>query len=108
MKFTNGLLILVEGDTPNKTEWFQAYEWQATEFIKVMRFGEMKSMGYPNIEELSKPFTYRTYEYRFIIKNDWGPCFLHNMTTGKQREVQYFQIGLESNSISKTTFIKLD
>ena len=43
MKFTNGLLILVEGDNPNKTEWFQAYEWQAMEFIKVMRFGEMKS-----------------------------------------------------------------
>lgn len=107
MKFTDGILILIEGDLPDKTEWYEAHQWQAEHFIQAMRFGTMKSMGYPTPKEKTHPFSYGVYKYQFIIYNDWGPCYIHNMTTGKQREVQYFEIGRPYTKTKKTTFIKL-
>jgi hypothetical protein len=91
--FTNGYLILVEGNNKQKTEWFKAKSWQETEFLKVMRLGTMKSMGMPNPIEYTKEFSRNGYKYRFIIENDWGPVHIENITTGKKREVKYFEIG---------------
>ena len=110
--FSSGILILIESDTPNK--WWKAKQWQSIEFIKAMEFGTMKTMGFPNPITYSKTFSYNTFDYRFIIKNDWGPCSIHNMTTGKERRVLYLDIGNTSNetynvpnnpAISKVTFI---
>ena len=110
--FTSGVLILVESDTQNK--WWKANPWQSKEFIKAMEFGTTKSMGYPNPITYSEIFSYNTFNYRFIIKNDWGPCYIHNMTTGKERRVLYYDIPFISESItqddnnptiSKVTFI---
>ena len=89
-KMTSGLMILVEGDEPD--EWFSAIEWQRRRFLEVMRFGTMKSMGQPNPKEETDIFKHGNFEYRFIIYDDWGPCFIKNMTTGKEREIIYKEI----------------
>lgn len=93
ISFTNGFLVLIEGDKTDKTEWFKAHKWQEDEFFKVMCFGSMKSMGYPKPIEQTEPFFRNGYKYRFIIENDWGPVTLENMTTGKKRAIQYLEIG---------------
>lgn len=90
-KATTGLLVWVEGD--KKDEWFYALDWQFKEFVKVMKFGTMKSMCYPNPLEKTEPFKHGLYEYRFHIYNDWNPCFIENMTTKKVREIKYFELG---------------
>ena len=104
MKLTEGLIILVKGD--RRDEWFTAYDWQATEFIKAMEFGTMKSMGYPNPRTESKPFKHYGIQYKFIIIDDWGPCYLKNMDSGFEREIKYFELGniYKNNGIKKTKF----
>ena len=87
--FSNGIMILVEGDNNN---WYSAQKWQGEEFIRVMRFGTMKSMGAPSPREETEPFKKNDFTYRFIILNDWGPCYLKNMDTGKQREIKYIEL----------------
>lgn len=96
--FTNGLLILVEGDISErskdaKTIWHTAFEWQAREFIKAMEFGTMKSMGIPNPLIYSNTFKNNGFSYRFNIHDDWNPVYIENLTTGKKRRIQYFYIG---------------
>jgi hypothetical protein len=87
---TSGCLIFIKGDKPD--EWFSALPWQQEKFMEVMRFGTTKSMCYPNPITLTKPFTKGSFNYRFKIINDWNPCYLMNMTTGKEREVKYFKL----------------
>ena len=100
-QFSSGLLILVQGDTGNK-KWWNAQPWQSTAFIKAMEFGTMKTMGAPNPVTYTKPFTHGEFQYRFIIKNDWGPCAIHNMSTGKERTVLYFDVGDTLDNIGHT------
>ena len=97
--FTDGLIILVESD--KKGEWWSALKWQQDEFIKAMRFGTMKSMCFPNPIEYSDKFKHDSMEYRVIIENDWGPCWIENLTTKKKRRIQYFELG---NIYKKTNF----
>ena len=89
LTFTEGLLILVEGDNNN---WYNARDWQAKEFIEAMKFGTMKSMGQPMPRTETEPFNKNGYRYQFIILNDWGPCFIKNINTGKEREIIYLRI----------------
>ena len=108
ISFSNGMLILVEGDKPNKTQWWKANVWQSSEFIKAMRFGTMKSMGgYPVPTEYTTPFEINNFTYRFIIENEWGPCYIENMTTTKKRQIIYTELGTYKDSnhniiVSKT------
>ena len=89
--FTNGLIVLVEAD--RKGEWFKALPWQQEKFIEVMKFGTMKSMGRPNPTEYTPQFKHNGMTYRFIIDDDWGPCWIENMTTKKKRKIVYFELG---------------
>jgi hypothetical protein len=105
LTLTDGLIILVKGDI--KDEWHTAYDWQSREFIKAMEFGTMKSMCFPNPRTETKPFTHRGIQYKFIIINDWGPCYIKNMQSGREREVKYFELGniytnRETNNVKKT------
>ena len=108
VSFSNGMLILVEGDKPNKTQWWKANGWQSTEFIKAMCFGTMKSMGgYHVPTEYTTPFEINNFTYRFIIENEWGPCYIENMTTTKKRQIIYTELGTYKDSnhniiVSKT------
>ena len=43
-------------------------------------------------------------KYRYIIQNDWGPCWIENLTTGKKREIKYLEIG----NVYKKTASDLD
>lgn len=87
--FNNGILILVEGDDNN---WYSAKRWQGEKLLDVLGLGTMKSMGAPSPREETEPFKKNGYTYRFIILNDWGPCYLENMDTGKQREIKYIEL----------------
>lgn len=89
--FTDGLVVLVEAD--RRGEWFNALPWQQKKFTEVMRFGTMKSMCYPNPIEYTPEFTHNGMKYRFIIENDWGPCWIENMSTKKKRKIVYFELG---------------
>ena len=90
-KTTNGILVFVQGDSSE--EWYLALPWQAEEFVKVMRFGHMKSMGSgPLPLEITEPFTQNGFKYQFHIHNEWGPCYIKNMTTGKEREIKYLEM----------------
>jgi len=107
--FSNGILILVEGDKPNKMQWWKATNWQSSEFIKAMRFGTMKSMGgYPVPIEYTTPFTVNTFTYRFIIENEWGPCYIENMTTTKKRQIIYTELGKFTDSNHNTIISNID
>ena len=97
-KFTSGMLVLVQGD--KKEEWFTALDWQYRNFIRVMRFGTMKSMGRPTPLEKTEVFKHNNFKYRFHIHNDWGPCFIENMITKKIREIKYFEIGISAHENS--------
>ena len=103
--FTNGYLILVEGDNSDKSIWYKAKEWQISEFMKAMEFGTMKSMGMPNKISYSMPFKYDTFNYRFIIENDWGPVYIHNMDSDKKRRIHYFEIGKGSCDNTSEAYI---
>ena len=96
LTLSNGILIFIEGNKKNGEEWHTAYKWQSDKFIEMMEFGTMKSMGAPNPLTLTEPFTHRGTNYRFRIIDDWGPCYIENMTTHKIREIKYFH--LESSS----------
>ena len=89
--FSDGLLVMVEAD--KKNEWFNATDWQKREFIKVMEFGTMKSMCYPNPHVETEVFTAPNKgQYKFHIYNDWGPVYIENIHTKKKREVKYFEL----------------
>jgi len=49
-------------------------------------------MGMPNPITLTEPFTNGDYQYQFKIINDWNPCYIINMTTGKVREIKYLPL----------------
>jgi len=88
--FTSGNLIIVEGNNPD--EWLPALPWQGENFIKAINLGSMKSMGIPNPITLTEPFTNGDFQYQFKIINDWNPCYIINMTTGKVREIKYLPL----------------
>jgi len=87
----DGLIVLIEGDNPQKP-WFNALKWQRDEFTKALQYGSMKSMCFPGNYEISKVFEKDGFKYRFVIFNDWNPCFMINLTTKKIREVKYIEI----------------
>lgn len=103
--FSDGILILVEGDGhTNGTEWNTAYDWQQLQFMRAMEFGTMKSMGAPNPITYSEPFHKNGFKYRFEIHDDWKPVYLENMTTKKKRRIQYFHINrVPDQCIQSTT-----
>jgi len=88
--FTSGYLIIVEGNKSD--EWNDALPWQEEKFMEAMDFGSMKSMGIPNPITLTEPFTNGDFQYQFKIINDWNPCYIINMTTGKVREIKYLPL----------------
>jgi len=90
--FTSGYLIFIKGDKLD--EWFSPLHWQEEKFMEVMGFGTMKSMCFPNPITLTEPFTNGDFQYQFKIINDWKPCYLINMTTGKEREIKYIKLCL--------------
>ena len=99
--FTDGILVLVEGNQDGR-EWFPALGWQAKKFIDAMCFDQMKTMCYPNPIEETEPFTQGDYQYQFVILNDWGPCYLRNITTGKEREIKYLRLSRSKTSVPYT------
>lgn len=109
--FTDGFLVLIQSDNPSV--WFKAHKWQQKKFFEAIKLGTMKTMGYPNPLEITESFRHYQYEYEFHIENDWGPCYIKNITTGKKRRILYFEIGnaqkfMDDNSIKcKETEIKI-
>jgi len=103
-KATSGLQVWVEGD--RQDEWWSALDWQYKNFVVGMRFGTMKTMGYPTPLEKTQPFTYGSYRYRFHIHNDWNPCFIENMTTNKIREIKYYELGVSAHDYHNHTLPK--
>jgi hypothetical protein len=93
LTISNGMIVLVESD--KKGEWWPALPWQFESFASAMEFGTMKSMGghYVDVYENTKPFVVDDMKYRYIIKNDWGPCWIENLTTKKKRKIKYFELG---------------
>ena len=91
MLFTDGILVFVESD--KKGEWFLAKDWQRTQFFDIMKFGTMKSMGFPNPHSETDVFNApNNGQYKFHIYNDWGPVYIENIHTKKRREVKYFEL----------------
>jgi len=91
LTITDGILVFVEADTKGK--WFSAKDWQENHFFEVMKFGTLKSMGYPNPYVESEVFTGPNgYKYKFHIYNDWGPVYIENICTKKKREIKYFEL----------------
>ena len=88
------LVVYIEGDTKDKP-WYIALDWQRKEFMKALQWGTMKSMGAPNDVEISKEFEKNGFKYKFVIFNDWNPCFMINLTTKKIREVKYLEMKKE-------------
>ena len=74
------MIVYVEGDTKDKP-WYIALDWQRKEFMKALQWGTMKSMGAPNDVQISKEFEKNGFKYKFVIFNDWNPCFMINLTT---------------------------
>ena len=89
--FTNGLIMIVESD--KEGEWWSALKWQQDQFIKAMRFGTMKSMGYPTPIEYSDKFVNNSAEYRFIIENDGVLVGLKILQNKEKRKIRYFELG---------------
>ena len=54
-------------------------------------------MCIPNTIEYGREFTQNGFKYRIIVENDWNPVHIENITTGKKREIKYFQIGYSIN-----------
>ena len=90
----DGMIVLIEGDCPD-IPWYNAKKWQRDKFTEALQWGTMKSMGRPNPYELSPVFAHDGFRYRFIIYDDWNPCFMVNLTTGRIREVKYFSLRKE-------------
>ena len=93
IRITEGMIILVESDT--KREWWVAQDWQSERFIKAMEFGSMKSMGGgPIPSEKTDSFAYNGFTYHFILEFENGgpPCYIVNESTGKKREIKYFDL----------------
>ena len=98
---SNGFLVLVEAD--QKGKWWTALDWQADEFLKAQRFGEMKSMGgCVQPTEITKPFHKNGCKYCFIIEDGREPCFIKNITTGKVREIKYLHLYSNEDQYMKT------
>lgn len=90
---SQGIIILIESD--KKGEWWVAQDWQSKRFIKAMEFGKMKSMGGCKIpNEKTDSFTYNSFTYHFILEFEkcGPPCYIVNETTGKKREIRYFDL----------------
>jgi hypothetical protein len=90
---SQGMIVLVASD--KKGEWWVAQPWQSERFIKAMEFGKMKSMGGCVIpSEKSESFAYNGFTYHFILEfqNTGPPCYVVNETTGKKREIKYFDL----------------
>jgi hypothetical protein len=108
--FKTGTLIFVEGDRVD--EWWQPLDWQAREFLKAMRFGEMKSMGgCVQPTEYTDKFKQAQFEYRFIIEDGYGhepSCYLENLSTGKKREIKFYHLGKEGDMNNGKIFRKCD
>lgn len=93
IRISEGMIVLVESD--KKGEWWVAQSWQSERFIKAMEFGKMKSMGGCVIpSEKSESFAYNGFTYHFILEfqNAGPPCYVVNETTGKKREIKYFDL----------------
>ena len=90
----DGMIVLIEGDCAD-LPWYNAKKWQRDKFTEALQWGTMKSMGRPNPYELSPVFAHDGFRYRFIIYDDWNPCFMVNLTTGRIREVKYFSLRKE-------------
>ena len=90
----DGMIVLIEGDCID-LPWYNAKKWQRDKFTEALQWGTMKSMGRPNPYELSPVFAHDGFRYRFIIYDDWNPCFMVNLTTGRIREVKYFSLQRE-------------
>jgi hypothetical protein len=90
----DSMIILIEGDCVD-IPWYNAKKWQRDKFTEALQWGTMKSMGRPNPYELSPVFSHEGFRYRFIIYDDWNPCFIVNLTTGRIREVKYFSLQKE-------------
>ena len=88
------MIVLIEGDCVD-LPWYNAKKWQRDKFTEALQWGTMKSMGRPNPYELSPVFAHDGFRYRFIIYDDWNPCFMVNLTTGRIREVKYFSLRKE-------------
>ena len=101
---TSGTVVFVEADEKNK--WWLAEDWQTTRFLEAIQFGTMKSMGglYSEVEEITKEFKHNGFNYHFIIKNHWGPCYIKNLTTGKTRELQYFHLKKDRDELDANSF----
>ena len=90
---SEGMIVLVESD--KKGEWWVAQHWQSKRFIKVMEFGSMKTMGgCPIPSEKTNSFAYNGFTYHFILEFENGgpPCYIVNESTGKKREIKYFDL----------------
>ena len=90
----DNMIVLIEGDCAD-IPWYNAKKWQRDKFTEALQWGTMKSMGRPNPYELSPVFSQDGFRYRFIIYDDWNPCFLLNLTTSTIREVKYFSLQKE-------------
>ena len=90
----DNMIVLIEGDCID-LPWYNAKKWQRDKFTEALQWGTMKSMGRPNPYELSPVFSQEGFRYRFVIYDDWNPCFLVNLTTGRIREVKYFSLRKE-------------
>jgi len=90
----DGMIVLIEGDCID-LPWYNAKKWQRDKFTEALQWGTMKSMGRPNPYELSPVFAHDGFRYRFIIYDDWNPCFMVNLTTERIREVKYFSLRKE-------------
>ena len=90
----DNMIVLIEGDCAD-IPWYNAKKWQRDKFTEALQWGTMKSMGRPNPYELSPVFSQDGFRYRFIIYDDWNPCFLVNLTTSTIREVKYFSLQKE-------------
>lgn len=93
IRISEGMIVLVESDT--KGEWWVAQSWQSERFIKAMEFDRMKSMGGgPIPSEKTESFSYNGFTYHFILEfgNGGPPCYIVNESTGKKREIKYFDL----------------
>jgi hypothetical protein len=90
---SEGIIVLIESD--KKGEWWVAQHWQSERFIKAMEFDRMKSMGGgPIPSEKTESFAYNGFIYHFILEFENGapPCYIVNESSGKKREIKYFDL----------------
>ena len=102
---TSGTVVFVEADEKKINGGWQKIGRQPA-FLEAIQFGTMKSMGglYSEVEEITKEFKHNGFNYHFIIKNHWGPCYIKNLTTGKTRELQYFHLKKDRDELDANSF----